>query len=238
MSGAGILRKRRRWLLASLLVPMLILGVMLPLLWKRTDTAALTDKRPTIVIDPGHGGIDCGALGADGTRESDLNLAIALKLRALAELYGQENLLLRQDDSTRCDTERYSEHRDLECRLADVEKTPNPVYISIHQNTFPTGQASGPQVIYAPGEQSRLLGVTTHENLLKSLYPESRRVAEPSSGKLFILSRVHCPAILVECGFLSNSIDLSNLQRPGFQLSIAAVLMASYLQYADNAESV
>ena len=42
----------------------------------------------TLVIDPGHGGIDSGAVGIDGTRESDLNLAIALKLRAMAELYG------------------------------------------------------------------------------------------------------------------------------------------------------
>ena len=70
----------------------------------------------TVVIDPGHGGIDSGAVGVDGTRESEINLAVALKLRAMAELYGQDNLLIRQDDRSLCDTDEYSEHRDLECR--------------------------------------------------------------------------------------------------------------------------
>ena len=154
-----------------------------------------------------------------------------------AELYGKENSLIRQDDSTRCDTERYSEHRDLECRVAEVRKAQNPVYISIHQNTFPTGQASGPQVIYAPGESSKILGTLTHQNLLQALYPNSRRVAEQSRGKLYILSNVQCPAVLVECGFLSNPVDLANLQRPAFQTSLAAVLMASYLQYLNNTKS-
>lgn len=233
-----IAERRRRWLLASLVIPAAVLGILLNVLWKRTDTASMTDGTATLVIDPGHGGIDCGALGADGTKESDLNLEIGLKLRALAELYGRENILIRQDDSTRCDTENYSEHRDLECRVEAVEKAANPVYISIHQNTFPTGQASGPQVIYAPGEQSKLLGTMIHGNLLKSLYTDSRRVAEPSSGKLYILSHLDCPAILVECGFLSNAVDLANLKRPEFQISVAAVLMGSYLQYLVNTERI
>ena len=233
-----IAEKRRRLTLASLILPALFLGILFHVLLQRTETANLSEQLPTLVIDPGHGGIDCGALGVDGTRESDLNLEIALRLRALAELYGKENLLIRQDDSTRCDTERYSEHRDLECRVAEVRKAQNPVYISIHQNTFPTGQASGPQVIYAPGESSRILGMLTHQNLLQALYPDSRRVAEQSRGKLYILSNVQCPAVLVECGFLSNSVDLANLQRPSFQTSLAAVLMTSYLQYLNNTRSI
>lgn len=232
------LKKRTRWLLASLLFPAMFLGILFHTLWRKTEVVSLTDAGPTLVIDPGHGGIDCGALGADGTKESDLNLEIALKLRALAELYGKENLLIRQDDRTCCDTESYSEHRDLECRVADVEKAANPIYISIHQNTFPTGQASGPQVIYAPEENSRRLGTVTHANLLRSLYTDSRRVAEPGTGKLYILSHLKCPAILVECGFLSNAADLANLKRPEFQVSLAAVLMASYLQYLVNTERI
>ena len=187
-----ISEKRHRLLLASLILPALFLGILFHILLRRTETVILSDQAPTLVIDPGHGGIDSGALGADGTRESDLNLEIALRLRALAELYGKENNLIRQDDSTRCDTEQYSEHRDLECRAEETRKAQNPVYISIHQNTFPTGQASGPQVIYAPGESSKLLGTLTHQNLLRTLYPDSRRVAEQSRGKLYILSNVQC----------------------------------------------
>lgn len=201
---------------------------------KKQDTSAGTLERSTLVIDPGHGGIDGGAIGADGTRESDINLAVALKLRAMAELYGQDNLLIRQDDRTLCDTDEYSEHRDLECRTALTSAELNPVYISIHQNDFPTGQANGAQVIYAAGEGSEALGTIMHRNLISTLYPKSRRVAEPASRKLYILSHLTCPAILVECGFVSNPIDLENLKRPTYQISLAAIMMGSYLQFKQN----
>lgn len=222
-----------RRLLCLLLAAALIL-LLAALLEKKQETGADGGARMTLVIDPGHGGIDSGAVGLDGTRESDINLAIALKLRAMAELYGQDNTLIRQDDSTKCDTEDYSEHRDLECRTALVNDAPNPVYISIHQNDYPTGQPSGAQVIYAAGQGSQELGTITHANLLSSLYPKSRRVAEPATKRLYILSHLDCPAILVECGFISNTTDLENLKKPGYQTTVAAILMGSYLQFTQN----
>lgn len=220
-----------------LLLLLLMLGLVVLLivvLEKKQDTAADAKMRATLVIDPGHGGIDSGAIGADGTKESDINLAIGLKLRAMAELYGQDNMLIRQDDSTKCDREEYSEHRDLECRTETTQAQLNPVYISIHQNDYPTGQPSGPQVIYAAGEGSEELGTLTHANLLRMLYPNCRRVAEPTTKRLYILSHLDCPAILVECGFVSNPTDLENLKKPSYQTSLAVTIMGSYLQYAQN----
>ena len=226
-------RDRLRTLIALLLSAGIILLLVFAL-GKKQNTGADDHTRTTLVIDPGHGGIDSGALGADGTRESDINLAIGLKLRALAELYGQDNALIRQDDSTKCDTEDYSEHRDLVCRTELTQAEQNPVYISIHQNDYPTGQPSGSQVIYAAGEGSAELGSITHENLLRSLYPQSRRVAEPATKRLYILSHLDCPAILIECGFVSNPTDLENLKKPAYQTSVAAAIMGSYLQYIQN----
>ena len=185
----------------------------------------------TLVIDPGHGGIDGGAVAVDGTKESDINLAIALKLRALAEFYALENVMTRQDDSSRSSAEIYSEHEDLVSRADFVNAAENPVLISIHQNCFPTGQPSGPQVLYAASEASESLGKLTHQNLIGNLYPGNRRVAEPASKKLYVLNHVSCPAILVECGFLSNLSDLGKLSDSSYQTTLSAVLMASYLQY-------
>lgn len=223
---------KRRILFVFLIL--VFLSAASALMGKKQETAALSENSKTLVIDPGHGGIDSGALGADGTRESDINLAIALRLRAVAELYGQENTLIRQDDSSKCDTEDYSEHRDLECRTALVCAERNPVYVSIHQNHFPTAQAGGAQVIYAPGAESETLGRIMHQNIINALYPYCRRVAEPAAKKLYILSHVQCPAVLVECGFVSNPSDLENLKRPAFQTSLAVLIMASYLQYLQN----
>lgn len=223
---------KRRILFVFLIL--IFLSAASALMGKKQETAALSENSKTLVIDPGHGGIDSGALGADGTRESDINLAIALRLRAVAELYGQENTLIRQDDSSKCDTEDYSEHRDLECRTALVCAERNPVYVSIHQNHFPTAQAGGAQVIYAPGTESETLGRIMHQNIINALYPYCRRVAEPAAKKLYILSHVQCPAVLIECGFVSNPSDLENLKRPAFQTSLAVLMMASYLQYLQN----
>ena len=198
---------------------------------EETSDAAGGMEDFTLVIDPGHGGIDGGAVAADGTKESDINLAIALKLRALAEFYSLENVMTRQDDSSRSGPERYSEHEDLVSRAEFVNAAENPVLISIHQNCYPTGQPSGPQVLYAATEPSASLGKLTHQNLIGCLYPGNRRVAEPASRKLYVLNHVSCPAILVECGFLSNLSDLGKLSDSSYQTTLSAVLMASYLQY-------
>ena len=213
---------------------LLIAAVIISILGPKTEPAAHVAggrEISTLVIDPGHGGIDGGAVGADGTKESDINLAIALKLRALAEFYALENIMIRQDDSSRSDAQRYSEHEDLVSRADLVNATVNPVLISIHQHCYPTGQPSGPQVLYAATETSESLGKLTHQNLIGCLYPGNRRVAEPASKKLYLLNHVSCPAILVECGFLSNLSDLGKLSDSGYQTMLSTVLMASYLQY-------
>ena len=73
-----------------------------------TDTLMKEKTAYTLVIDAGHGGIDCGALAADGSRESDINLTIAQKLRALAEFYALDNAMIRQDDTTKSTSDRKS----------------------------------------------------------------------------------------------------------------------------------
>ena len=77
--------------------------------------------------------------------------------------------------------------------------------ISIHQNCFPTSQPSGAQVLYAPGEESRRLGELTQGDIVSSLQPENRRVAEPASPGLYLTTHVSCPMVLVECGFSVQS---------------------------------
>ena len=205
---------------------------------EKTDTAMTNEGEYTLVIDAGHGGIDSGAVAADGSKESDINLAIALKLRALAELCGQDNIMIRQDDSTMSDAANYSERRDLERRAEIVNSAGNCVYFSIHQNYYPTGQPSGSLVIYASGEESEKLGKLTHQNLILSLNPENRRIAEPAEDNYYVLSHVACPAILVECGFMSNFSEMERLKSPEYQTSLASVLMSSFLQYTQSSKYI
>ena len=124
---------RRQRVLATLAAVALLLGS----LWfaealgpKRTQVFA-SAERGILVIDPGHGGIDGGAVAYNGVKESELNLAIALKLRDLAEFFGVETRMTRQDDSARTEPESYSEREDLACRAQLAEETENGVLISI-----------------------------------------------------------------------------------------------------------
>lgn len=197
-----------------------------------TDTLMKEKTAYTLVIDAGHGGIDCGALAADGSRESDINLTIAQKLRALAEFYALDNAMIRQDDTTKSTSEEYSEHSDLVHRVELVNAESNPVLISIHQNSYPTGQPSGPQVIYSLSIGSEAFGKLTHANLITKLDPQNRRVAMPDDGSLYMLSHLECPAILVECGFMSNFSDIERLKSAEYQTALSAVLAASYIQYS------
>lgn len=185
----------------------------------------------TLVIDPGHGGIDGGALSFAGDKESNINLSIALKLRALAQLYGEKTIMTRENDKARTDAASYSEHEDLVYRTEIINSVPNAVLISIHQNCYPTSQPSGAQVLYASDDKSKLFGTVTHDNIIELLEPENRRVAEPASSRLYITANTSCPAILVECGFMSNLSDIEKLKDNNYQTALSAVLLASYLQF-------
>lgn len=193
--------------------------------------SAVLPEEATLVIDAGHGGIDGGAVGADGSRESDINLAIALRLQAVSAFCGQSAVMTRTDDSRGTDALSYSEHEELVYRTQVVNATPNAVLLSIHQNCYPTAQPSGAQVLYSSNGKSEDFGRLMHDNLVNSLDPQNRRVAEPDKNRLYILSNVDCPAILVECGFVSNHSDITKLTDSRYQTALSTVLMASYLQF-------
>ncbi len=193
--------------------------------------SAVLPEEATLVIDAGHGGIDGGAVGADGSRESDINLAIALRLQAVSAFCGQSAVMTRTDDSRGADALSYSEHEELVYRTQVVNATPNAVLLSIHQNCYPTAQPSGAQVLYSSNGKSEDFGRLMHDNLVNSLDPQNRRVAEPDKNRLYILSNVDCPAILVECGFVSNHSDITKLTDSRYQTALSTVLMASYLQF-------
>lgn len=227
---------RRQRILAVLSAVLLLIGSLCFAKWMIPERKpALAElKRPLLLIDPGHGGFDGGAIAYNGVKESDLNLSISLKMRDLAAFYGIPAVMTRQDDDPRTDAASYSEHEDLVYRAELANSLSSCVLFSIHQNTFPTSQPSGAQILYGPDSESRRLGELTHRNLIDGIQPENRRVAAPAPKGLFLTSHVHCPVVLVECGFLSNLSDLQRLCDTRYQSSLAAALLGSYLQFTDT----
>ncbi len=190
---------------------------------------------PVLVIDAGHGGADGGALAADGTEESDINLDIALRLQALAAFWGERTVMTRSDASIdypgEADTISAKKIADQHARVGLVNSTPGAVLVSIHQNKYPAASPHGIQVFYGAVPGSEELAKLAQANLTGQLCPENRRVAAPIDSSVYLMKNARCAAILVECGFLSNPDDLGKLQTEPYRLKLAAVLLASYLQY-------
>ena len=226
MQRAGVLLVSLLVLLASLLIAYHSTGAK--------PVSAVPSAPPCLILDPGHGGFDGGAVAYNGVKESDLNLAIALKLRDLASFCGQPTLLTREDDSPRTDAAGYSEHEDLVYRAERINAVGGGLCISIHQNTFPTSQPRGAQVLCGPGEESRRLGELTQSGIVAALQPENRRLAAPAPAKLYLPSHVSCPMILLESGFLSNLDDLQQLSSDAYQTKLAAVLLQAALRYENK----
>ena len=167
-----------------------------------------------------------------------MNLQIALRARAIAELTGVEVVMTRDSPdiaypdnaTTIAERKKADQHQ----RADLIRKTDNAVLISIHQNCYPDRKPSGAQVLYAASDGSDALGTQMHDNLVAYLDPQNRRVAAPISDKIYLMREVKCPAVLVECGFLSNESECAKLKDGGYQTKLAAVIIASYLQYRQS----
>lgn len=192
------------------------------------------NNRFTLVIDAGHGGIDGGAIAESGAKESDINLAIALKTEALAHFLGIDTVMTRTTDTDNSGDGEYSEHDNLVRRAELANSTDNAVLISIHQNKFSSAVVSGAEVMYSDNDSSKALGLITQDNLVSLLDTSNRRVARPAPKELLLTSSVNCPTILVECGFMSNVHEAQKLASDTYQLKIAAILAGSYVQYLNN----
>lgn len=187
------------------------------------------------MIDPGHGGLDGGAVSPDGLTESGLNLAIALKTREIARLFGNEPVMTRTSETLDYPETEQSIHDkkvwDQKQRVARINAVENAVLLSIHQNKFPDRRPRGTLVLYGKADGSKQLAELTHSNLTELLYPENRRVAAPVSDSIYLMKHLRCPAILVECGFLSNPEETQLLRSDSYQTKLALILYSSYLQY-------
>lgn len=193
------------------------------------------DSTAVLIIDAGHGGADGGAVAADGSKESLINLKIAEKLESAAAAFGISTIMTRNSEELpypeSADTIAAKKKWDQNRRLDLINSQDNAVYISIHQNYYPDPRPVGPQVLFGLADGSEALGNICHEMLNSSLCPDNRRVASPVSDKIFLMNKTKCTAILVECGFLSNPDELLLLKEDTYQKKLAAILLASYLCY-------
>ena len=192
---------------------------------------ALTKK--VIVIDPGHGGVDPGAIGKDEVLEKDLVLAAGHRLCALLRQGGAQVIMTRETDTDLSDPELsglYAKKRqDLARRVALANNGGVDLLISIHINSFPNPRRSGAQTFYPAGSPAgRRLALAIQQEL-NFFLKDDRPV--PLPGNYYILKESKIPAVIVEIGFLSNPREYKLLQDPVYQSKIAWCLYAGLVRY-------
>ena len=194
--------------------------------------ASAPEKGRILILDAGHGGEDGGASSAAGSRESDINLHIVLKTEALMAFLGVRTKLTRDQDqsmhSGKASTIHEKKVSDLKNRVEFVNSIPDAMLISVHQNYFTDSRYSGAQVFYNAGDVSRQWGEGTQEILRQVLDPDNDRAAKLIPDQIYLFSHISCPAILVECGFLSNGEEASLLLTDTYQRKISLALAGAY----------
>ena len=193
-----------------------------------------------VILDAGHGGEDGGAVSITGVPESQINLEIVQKLRDILALCGADPVLLREEDISLHDegasTLREKKRSDLHNRVAAVEAVDGATLISIHQNTYPSSKYHGAQVFYAPTEGSRALAEHFQTALRERLQPDNEREAKKIPDSVYLMNHITCPAILVECGFLTNPGEEAMLRDEGYQRQLAMVLAGAWLSGQEKAD--
>ncbi len=206
-----------------------------------TEEATETDTEITVVIDAGHGGEDGGAVGVDGSFEKDLNLNIAFLLRDMLESNGIRTVLTRDEDillyDRNVDYHGRKKVLDLAARLKIGKETENSVFVSIHMNSFPQQQYSGLQVWYSPNDsRSAEIAENVRKNVVSLLQEQNTRKIKPASSNIFLLNRLESPAILIECGFISNPTECSLLNTQEYRKQLAFAIFASISEFISETD--
>lgn len=188
---------------------------------------------PYIIIDAGHGGRDGGASSNNGILEKDLNLLIANTMFDIFNVCGIQTIMTRTEDSLVCDETDIAlkgkyKLTDLNNRLEVSKKNPQAIFVSIHMNKFSVEKYKGLQVYYSSNNDfSFEIAQNIQSTVAQLLQMENTRKVKKAGSNIFILDRITAPAVLVECGFLSNEEEAEKLSSCVYRTKLSMVISKS-----------
>ncbi len=189
-----------------------------------------------ILIDPGHGDADGGTLGVNTRRpEKEVNLEIALKVRALLEEAGATVIMTRDSDAAIGGLPETAEQQakkdaDMEKRQQIIKDANADLLISIHQNNFEDNAVRGPQVFFRTDRK----GGEEFAKCMQSVLNEELEIEKPraaNSGRFLVLSPGEQPGVIVECGFFSNPEEEKILQDESYQNKLSSAIVNGAKEY-------
>ncbi|MGN0452935.1 MAG: N-acetylmuramoyl-L-alanine amidase [Ruminococcus sp.] len=194
---------------------------------------------PTVIIDAGHGAEDGGAVSSGGLLEKDINLSIALTLEKLFRQSGFDVIMTRTDDAALYDataaTIREKKVADIHKRTEIVNSDKNNILISIHQNKFDDSVCKGAQIFFSSNNiQSEALAENVRSAVVGLIQNDNTRKCKKATSSIYILHHAEVPAIMVECGFLSNHEEEKLLSTEEYRNSMAFAVYSGFLEFYYN----
>lgn len=227
---------KRKWILITLAL-LVVITISIPI-YKNYRYRAVATLMPSltkvIVLDPGHGGVDPGAVSKNGVKEKDINLEIAGYLREYLEQSGAVVIMTRTKDIglySSGGSLRQKKNEDLRRRKEIVQKSGGDIFITIHLNSFQQTQYYGAQTFY-PKDNSigKPLAESIQVELVNTLDKNNKRVALAKED-VYVIKGLDIPTVLVECGFLSNPNEEKLLKTSNYQKKIAWAIYVGIQKY-------
>lgn len=191
-----------------------------------------------VIVDAGHGGEDGGAVSDDGVVEKDINLDISRKLSDFLKLFGYDVTETRTEDVsvfTDGNTVRERKVSDLKNRLSLFNSDKSNIVISIHQNKFTESKYYGTQIFYSPNnEESVLLAENIRNTVVTLLQPDNTRECKKADSNIYLLKNAEVPAVIVECGFISNYNECQKLVSSDYQKQMAYSISLGFIGFYNN----
>ena len=218
-----------------------ILAAIAVFVSRESNTPAFSGEMThCIILDAGHGFPDGGAVGMNGSIESTLNLKIALLAEKQLTKKGYKVIMTRLDDNCLSDEGKTIAQRkrsDMYKRLEIINSSKADIFISIHMNKFSDSRYRGAQTLYCDNfTQSMLLAELIQEEFHSIKENTSKRSPLKAPDSLFLLKNANIPAVIAECGFLSNFEEEQLLNSPKYQKSIANALVKGIEKYYSSQE--
>ncbi len=192
-------------------------------------------KTSVVIVDAGHGEPDGGAVGVGGTLEKDINLKIAKKLEEVLEGKGIRVIMTRAGDSAlfenRDGTIREKKREDMNTRLSIMKKSGADLFVSVHMNSFESSKANGLHVFYAENHTEVKNLAENIQNRIAEITGAATHAVKTADKSLFLMKNPPLPAILVECGFISNPEEEKKLNDEDYQSRIAWAIAEATEEY-------
>ena len=234
-----VINKRTIYILLGVILAMIFALIFINRVNDVVGTTVPINNK-VIVIDPGHGGVDPGALSNTGILEKDISLNISKKLRRLLEQTGSIVILTREEDvglyTEKSKTYNEKKNEDLRNRRIMVNKIKPDLFLTIHLNSFSQSRYYGAQTFYQRGsDEGKKLSKFIQEELRRVLNNNNNRV-ELARDSVYLLREIDSTAILIECGFLSNPREAELLNQPQYQEKIAWAIYTGIIRYYNQIE--